>query len=612
MADEAEDNMEISSEHNANAEDDFDIDLGPTTDQVDEDYPIGGVADQNDVQPSPAPGTDDLMVDDDGGDTLSFHMEDAEEGEDQPVGMSFEADPHNDATFQQDSLQEHEAEGIETHDFATIEDDNTYVPQDNEETHPEAADNHEIGFVLENTLQIPGEEADGEEPFNLEIYEENGQDLREAEREESTNEIGFEVFGDDDNEAKEAESADTHGTTSFDNEGELDFGDAEEEAKFSWDSNKVHDPSGASIDPQPAESFSDIEQQLHAEDKETVSSSVDPPHEISTAPQYGSPEPEPRLTSPLASAGSPNQTTISGAKSPDHKPVNGEADQEAMVKPLDDLNVAPRNQDVPVRWRDVDYKLFSTSESDDPDTYFLSDFSITTEHFTEFFKAIREIIDHELAADELLCLHIVELNLIIEEDSCAGQDATLGSIMNLRDLLYKNDGIESTEYLPAIELILFTKPSFSAAYAYLAAQAADGKGKIELIPQSSENSQGSHDGVDDWREDEHIAPGADTEDNFGATSLVDEQESVRDLDEGAEAGDYSGTANLDDAQESLWVFAEGAEAEDSSGATNFDNQGFVEQLVEEVHGEYNSSAAGLDPACDKQIQGTHFLNIISK
>ncbi len=79
------------------------------------------------------------------------------------------------------------------------------------------------------------------------------------------------------------------------------------------------------------------------------------------------------------------------------------ADEPSSGSSLYDLSKA---HEVKVVYQSVEYKLFSSSDSDDPDSFFLSDLAIMKQPLIEFFKAIREIIRDDLSAEDELCISI--------------------------------------------------------------------------------------------------------------------------------------------------------------------------------------------------------------
>lgn len=70
-----------------------------------------------------------------------------------------------------------------------------------------------------------------------------------------------------------------------------------------------------------------------------------------------------------------------------------------------------------VGYQETEYALFSTSELDDPDSFFLSDSSILDSPISHFLKAIRDVIHEDLTSEDELCLSIGDMGIEVEEVS---------------------------------------------------------------------------------------------------------------------------------------------------------------------------------------------------
>jgi len=77
-------------------------------------------------------------------------------------------------------------------------------------------------------------------------------------------------------------------------------------------------------------------------------------------------------------------------------------------------SISPIVQNVVVVYREVEYALFSTSDHDDPDLYFLSDMSIAEKPLNEFFGAIRDVIRGDLVDEDELCIVVDSLGLQVK------------------------------------------------------------------------------------------------------------------------------------------------------------------------------------------------------
>ena len=148
-------------------------------------------------------------------------------------------------------------------------------------------------------------------------------------------------------------------------------------------------------------------------------------------------------------------------------------------------------QHVVVIYREVEYALFSASEHDDPDLFFLSDKTIAERPLSEFFKAIREVIHNDLTEEDELCLVVDSLGLQAEEVSLRNnndsnimltplkqvssfiEDVTLLQVLSLHAKLAENDGLENPG---SCHIALKTRNSFSRRFSNLMAGVAEGKG----------------------------------------------------------------------------------------------------------------------------------------
>lgn len=91
-----------------------------------------------------------------------------------------------------------------------------------------------------------------------------------------------------------------------------------------------------------------------------------------------------------------------------HEP-RSQSDQEEKEIP------APIN--ALVAYRDAEYALISSSDSDDPDSFFFKDDTLTKMPFSTFFNALRDVLIDDLALEDELYLAFEELGLEITEAS---------------------------------------------------------------------------------------------------------------------------------------------------------------------------------------------------
>jgi len=75
--------------------------------------------------------------------------------------------------------------------------------------------------------------------------------------------------------------------------------------------------------------------------------------------------------------------------------------------------MAPVDQEV----KRKEYSLVSTAESDDPDSFFFGNDSVTKEPLSEFIDGLRNVLQEEIPLDEEICLVVEDLGLEINEVS---------------------------------------------------------------------------------------------------------------------------------------------------------------------------------------------------
>ncbi|PVH86888.1 hypothetical protein DL98DRAFT_287317 [Cadophora sp. DSE1049] len=175
---------------------------------------------------------------------------------------------------------------------------------------------------------------------------------------------------------------------------------------------------------------------------------------------------------------SPPASILEPGPSPVHSPHDNtdptslhDADNSTIDMPS--IEDASSLQHVVVVYREVEYALFSASEHDDPDLYFLSDKEIAEKPLSEFFRAIREVIRNDLTDEDELCLVVDSLGLQAEEVSSFIDDVTLLQVLSLHAKLAENDGLENSG---SCHIVLKTRTNFSRRFSNLMAGVAEGKG----------------------------------------------------------------------------------------------------------------------------------------
>jgi hypothetical protein len=106
--------------------------------------------------------------------------------------------------------------------------------------------------------------------------------------------------------------------------------------------------------------------------------------------------------------------------------IDASLDEAAQLVDTAPVASVPKNLDakydeIIVYYMKSEYALFSTSDVDDPDSYFLSDKSVVEQPLSALFAAIREILHDELTEEDELWMTFNELNAEIEEVSLSNQ-----------------------------------------------------------------------------------------------------------------------------------------------------------------------------------------------
>jgi hypothetical protein len=244
--------------------------------------------------------------------------------------------------------------------------------------------------------------------------------------------------------------------------------------------------------------------ELAAPEAEKLSTDLAQHDSRTASPFQGSPQSAVSAQVPRSPpASNPEHGSVSPGHTSDHPEtklmspsVAGDSGKVVETTSLDVTSILPPPRDVMVVYQSVEYALFSSSELDDPDSFFLSDLSIAEKPLAELFAAIRQVIEEDLSDEEELCMAVEDLGIETEEVSCTQSllahsrltltqrssalvhDVTLTQILNLREKLLRNDGVES---LRPLYIILGTRTNFSKRFENLTAGAAEGKGLSQFV-----------------------------------------------------------------------------------------------------------------------------------
>lgn len=177
-------------------------------------------------------------------------------------------------------------------------------------------------------------------------------------------------------------------------------------------------------------------------------------------------------------------------------------------------NLTSEERNISVGYHGAEYALVASSESDDPNSYFLKDPSVLKEPLTDFFSALRDILDDEIPRGDELVFTIDDLGLEICEVSnplgiCGRTFAdhfqtshgdtkvTFSQIVDIHTTLLRNDG-EST--LPTLLVTLHTKPGFGIRIKDLLSDAQAGVGLKQVA--AAANPWNEDNGLETWGESE--------------------------------------------------------------------------------------------------------------
>ncbi|KAH8665008.1 hypothetical protein BGZ60DRAFT_62324 [Tricladium varicosporioides] len=144
---------------------------------------------------------------------------------------------------------------------------------------------------------------------------------------------------------------------------------------------------------------------------------------------------------------------------------------------------------VVVAYRNEEFPLFPTTNSDDPNHFFISDLAILDKGLGELLTALRNVIYEDIPDDQELTINFTDFKFEIDE-SCARLDEfTLGQIIELYNKLLHNENVETRP----LYILLDFRPRYTSRIRNLMMGAAEGKILSDLIPwiDGDENSNES-------------------------------------------------------------------------------------------------------------------------
>ncbi|GAP86420.1 putative conserved glutamic acid-rich protein [Rosellinia necatrix] len=143
-----------------------------------------------------------------------------------------------------------------------------------------------------------------------------------------------------------------------------------------------------------------------------------------------------------------------------------------------------------ISYGETNYQLFSKSEHDDPNHYFLTDQSVLDLPLAQFLTSLREVVSEEVSPLDELVMQVDGLGLEFSESTSPEflGKFTFGDLVVLYDKLVKNEQAESS---PPIYTYLTVKPNFSRRMMALGESANAGRGlsEVALYHDSVEEEQ---------------------------------------------------------------------------------------------------------------------------
>lgn len=121
--------------------------------------------------------------------------------------------------------------------------------------------------------------------------------------------------------------------------------------------------------------------------------------------------------SPSFNAGPGNQDPTDLVAASEIATIAGKTQDGFEVKSGKDDSIMLVAEKVIVVYRDAEYALFSSSESDDPDTFFLKDGNLVNGSLADLLAGLRGVIHEDLGSEDELCLAIEDLGIDISEVS---------------------------------------------------------------------------------------------------------------------------------------------------------------------------------------------------
>ncbi|CAG7918938.1 unnamed protein product [Penicillium olsonii] len=183
-----------------------------------------------------------------------------------------------------------------------------------------------------------------------------------------------------------------------------------------------------------------------------------------------------------------NQEQASTETHPDPVSTQAEVQSAPEVKQQGGTETQPSHPEtaphetlhpVKIIYQENEIALFPPFEGDSAETFFLHDEDVAYESVAQLFKALRQVLQGNVADNEVLIIDVDTLGIQMTEDSFHTSQVTLHQVVDLYLRLCRNDGANDPD---ALYLTLSSKRAFPAEIADLLDAANDGKTLSDIHP----------------------------------------------------------------------------------------------------------------------------------
>ncbi|ORY69463.1 uncharacterized protein BCR38DRAFT_405183 [Pseudomassariella vexata] len=284
-------------------------------------------------------------------------------------------------------------------------------------------------------------------------------------------------------------------------------------------------------------------------------------------------------------------------------------DEDGSVQAVEDPTTVASRHEMIVNYGDTDYRLFAREPDDDPNSYFLRDMSALQLPLREFLSSIRAVISSEISPLNELVMYVDGLGLEFGETMASDflDGYSFGDLISLYDTLLKND--DDAGDRPDLYMHLVIRPNCRQRIAALMESATAGRGFSEVAvyrpappptppapPHMSMSSEGSE---EFYYDDDDI----DASQGHGSSYVDNEQHEGVTFEEQAYPGESNDLSNEASARvgseepihESPEETASQVHKVNDSEDLSFQQEEY-DELDEAVSPEQNNSNVGGDPS----------------